>query len=212
MRNQLWKGKVITPPKINDWNPQSWQSWWFGSMCFLFQGWHFRVQKPWISPGVLAAGVFYEGKSPNFLDPLIQVFWSRKQPWRLTFRTCVSLSKALLNPYFWGGYVTGGWLTSHDFRVCKICLSSTKLHPSGLFHPPFVKEKPPHSWWFSSIYTHLEPRNGATGYSFGWFHLIIPKYPQNRRHRQNCLGFFQPVQLYEHIFVSNPETNRWFCS
>ena len=31
----------------------------------------------------------------------------------------VSLNKALLNPYFWGGYVArGGWLNSHDhFRI-----------------------------------------------------------------------------------------------
>ena len=26
----------------------------------------------------------------------------------------VSLNKALLNPYFWGGYVRGGRLTSHE--------------------------------------------------------------------------------------------------
>ena len=37
----------------------------------------------------------------------------------------VSLNKALLNPYFWGGYVRGGWLNSHDmislaFLDCKI--------------------------------------------------------------------------------------------
>ena len=36
------------------------------------------------------SGVFYEGKSPNFLDP------------------CVSLSKALLNLFFGGGGGTLG--------------------------------------------------------------------------------------------------------
>ena len=28
----------------------------------------------------------------------------------------VSLNKALLSPYFWGGTLAGNWLTSHDYR------------------------------------------------------------------------------------------------
>ena len=26
------------------------------------------------------------------------------------------VNKPLIRPYFWGGYVRGGWLTSHDWR------------------------------------------------------------------------------------------------
>ena len=33
------------------------------------------------------------------------------------YQPLVSLSRALLNPYFWGKYVRGGRLTSHDYII-----------------------------------------------------------------------------------------------
>ncbi len=44
--------------------------------------------------------------------------------------------KALLNPYFWGGYVRGGWLNSHDVWIFKHHLSYKGHSPNvGFEHP-----------------------------------------------------------------------------
>ena len=40
------------------------------------------------------------------------------QRFQRAYSPLVSLNKALLNPYFWGGgYVRGGWLTSHEIVI-----------------------------------------------------------------------------------------------
>ena len=41
------------------------------------------------------------------------------------------VNKPLINPYFWGGYVRGGWLTSHDISI----------HTG--FHPPLKTTRDP---------------------------------------------------------------------
>ena len=44
------------------------------------------------------------------------------------------VNKPLIRPYFWGGYVRGGWLNSHDGsqlgRQSIRCMKGTRMQPS----------------------------------------------------------------------------------
>ena len=52
--------------------------------------------------------------------------------------------KALLKPYFWGGYVRGGRLTSHDRRFAGSCKDGH--HFSHQYPMNSVPEHPDHPW------------------------------------------------------------------
>ena len=41
------------------------------------------------------------------------------------------VNKPLIRPCFWGGYVRGGWLTSHNICVCVLCFYVV-LRPSSI--------------------------------------------------------------------------------
>ena len=37
-----------------------------------------------------------------------------------------------ISPYFWGGYVRGGWLTSHDIPISSVVAGSAHTPSQGL--------------------------------------------------------------------------------